>query len=81
MEQAVWSVAFHSCSGQPSFSLPAIPSSATEVCGVTLLETFADRDEPVVVVTQCEVGTRNRVCGYLLSDIDSNMNTVYEVQR
>ena len=52
-------------------------SSTTEVCGVTLLETFADRDEPVVVVTQCEVSTRNRVCGYLLSDIDSRMDTSY----
>ena len=56
-------------------------SSTTEVCGITLLETFADRDEPVVVVTQCEVGTRNRVCGYLLSDIDSNLDTVYEQCR
>ena len=56
-------------------------SSATEVCGVTLLETFADRDEPVVVVTQCEVSIRNRVCGYLLSDIDSNMNTFYNQCR
>ena len=58
-------------------------SSTTEVCGVTLLETFADRNEPVVVVTQCEVdvGTCNRVCGYLLSDIDSRMNTSYEQCR
>ena len=56
-------------------------SSTTEVCGVTLLETFADRDEPVVVVTQCEVGTRNRVCGYNLTDIDSRMNTSYELCR
>ena len=57
-------------------------SSTTEVCGVTLLETFADRDEPVVVVTQCEVvGTRNRVCGYNLTEIDSNMDTVYEQCR
>ena len=56
-------------------------SSTTEVCGVTLLETFADRDEPVVVVTQCEVGTRNRVCGYLLSEIDSRMETSYEQCR
>ena len=52
-------------------------SSTTEVCGVTLLEAFADRDEPVVVVTQCEAGTRNRVCGYLLSEIDSRMNTSF----
>ena len=57
-------------------------SSTTEVCGVTLLETFADRDQPVVVVTQCEVvGTRNRVCGYNLTEIDSNMDTVYEQCR
>ena len=58
-------------------------SSTTEVCGVTLLETFAERDEPVVVVTQCEVdvGTCNRVCGYLLSDIDSRMDTSYEQCR
>ena len=56
-------------------------SSTTEVCGVTLLETFADQDEPVVVVTQCEVGTRNRVCGYLLSDINSRMDISYEQCR
>ena len=56
-------------------------STTTDVCGVTLLETFADQDEPLVVVTQCEVGTRNRACGYLLSDIDSNMNLVYEQCR
>ena len=53
-------------------------ASTTEVCGVTLLETFADRDEPVVVVTQCEVSTRNRVCAYLLSEIDSRMDMSYE---
>ena len=52
-------------------------SNATEVCGVTLLETFADQHEPVVVVTQCEVGTHNRICGYLLSEIDSRMDTSY----
>ena len=56
-------------------------SSTTEVCGVTLLETFADRDEPVVVVTQCEASTRNRVCGYVLSEIDSRMNMSYEQCR
>ena len=55
--------------------------STTEICGVTLLETFADRDEPVVVVTQCEVDTRNRVCGYRLSDIDSRMDMYYEQCR
>ena len=56
-------------------------SSTTEVCGVTLLEMFADRDEPVVIVTQCEAGTRNHVCGYLLSEIDSDMDTSYEQCR
>ena len=56
-------------------------SSITEVCGVTLLETFADRDEPVVVVTQCEGGTRNRICAYVLSEIDSRMNMSYEQCR
>ena len=45
----------------------------TEVCGVNVLDTFADLQEPVVIVTQCETGvqgTRNRVCGYRLSDIN-----------
>ena len=37
--------------------------------------------ESVIVVTQCEVGTRNRVCGYLLSDINSRMDISYEQCR
>ena len=51
---------------------------STEVCGVTLLESFANQNEPMVVVSQCDGGTRNRICGYLLSDIDQDMDTAYE---
>ena len=52
-------------------------SSTTAICGVTLLESFADRHEPMVIVTQCDRRNRNRVCGYLLSDIDSKLNEFY----
>lgn len=52
----------------------------SQLCGVTLLETFADQDEPVVVVTHCGANG-NRVCGYLLSEIDSSMDAFYEQCR
>ena len=53
----------------------------TEVCGVTVLESFADQNGPMVVVSQCDGDTRNRICGYLLSDIDQDMDTAYDQCR
>ena len=42
-------------------------STTTRVCGVHLLESFADLNEPLVVVTQCDTAsTRNRACAFLL---------------
>ena len=50
----------------------------TRVCGVELLESYGGRTEPLVVVTRCEDGGfRNRVCAFLLSDIDSDMDEYY----
>ena len=52
----------------------------TKVCGVTVLDTFADLQEPVVIITQCESGvqaSRNRVCGYRLSEIDRQIHNTY----
>ena len=54
----------------------------TRVCGVHLLESFADLNEPLVVMTQCDTAdTSNRACAFLLSDIDNDMNAYYEVCR
>ena len=57
-------------------------SETTRVCGVDLLESFADQNGPLVVMTQCDDGTvsnqrRNRACVFLLSDIDDHMDTFY----
>ena len=61
-------------------------SETTRVCGVDLLESFADQNGPLVVITQCDDGTdinhrRNRACVFLLSDIDDDMNTFYNTCR
>ena len=57
-------------------------SETTRVCGVDLLESFADQNGPLVVMTQCDDGTdrnqrRNRACVFLLSEIDDDMDTFY----
>ena len=53
-------------------------SATTRVCGVDLLESFADRTGPLVVLTQCDSdGTRNRACAFLLSDIDGDMDNYF----
>ena len=57
-------------------------SETARVCGVDLLESFADQNGPLVVMTQCDDGSvsnqrRNRACVFLLSDIDDRMNTFY----
>ena len=51
----------------------------TRVCGVDLLESFADQTGPLVVVTQCNV--RNRACAFRLSDIDGDMDAFYSECR
>ena len=61
-------------------------SQTTRVCGVDLLESFADRNGPLVVMTQCDDGSvstqrRNRACVFLLSDIDNRMDTFYTTCR
>jgi len=51
-----------------------------ELCGVSLLERFADSDETKVIVTLCD-GSRanvNRICSYPLATIDSMLNMKYE---
>ena len=58
----------------------------TEVCGVNVLDTYANLQEPVVIVTLCDMGvgglgTRNRVCGYRLSDINMQMSSLYQQCR
>ena len=59
-------------------------SSATEntrMCGVNLVESFADQTGPLVVLTRCEDVAndgRNRVCGLRLSDIDNDMDTFFD---
>ena len=54
-------------------------TAATRVCGVDLLESFADQTGPLVVVTQCNV--RNRACAFRLSDIDGDMDAFYNECR
>ena len=61
-------------------------SETTRVCGVDLLESFADQNGPLVVMTQCDDGTdrnqrRNRACVFLLSDIDDQMDRFYNTCR
>ena len=57
-------------------------SETTRVCGVDLLESFADQNGPLVVMTQCDDGgNRNRACVFLLSDIDNPMDTFYTTCR
>ena len=54
----------------------------TRVCGVHLLESFAGRTGPLVVVTQCDSGNdRNHACVFLLSDIDGDMDTRFSECR
>ena len=58
----------------------------TEICGVNFLDTFAEVQEPVVIVTQCDTGVgvlgrRNRICGYRLSEINTRMDSIYQQCR
>ena len=53
----------------------------TRMCGVDLVESFADQTGPLVVLTRCEDVAndgRNRVCGLRLDDIDNKMDTLFD---
>ena len=55
-------------------------TDSTRVCGVDLVETFAGRTGPLVVVTRCEedgAQPRNRACAFRLADIDGDMDTYF----
>ena len=67
------------------YELPVECSSSatgsTRMCGVDLVESFADQTGPLVVLTRCEDVVndgRNRVCGLRLSDIDNDMDTLFD---
>ena len=67
------------------YELPVECSSSatgsTRMCGVDLVESFADQTGPLVVLTRCEDvpnDGRNRVCGLRLSDIDNDMDTLFD---
>ena len=77
-----------SCSSQCSFdalyevrvdcgggSLPP----TTEICGLSLLDTFAGSHSTTVVVARCNPGNggRNRICSFALTDINNRMDTYY----
>ena len=53
----------------------------TRMCGVDLVESFADQTGPLVVLTRCEdvtSGGRNRVCALRLAEIDSDMDAFFD---
>ena len=65
------------------YELPVECSSSatdnTRMCGVDLVESFADQTGPLVVLTRCEdVTSRNRVCGLRLSDINNDMDAFFD---
>ena len=54
---------------------------STRMCGVDLVESFADQTGPLVVLTRCEITEsfgRNRVCALRLPDIDSDMDAFFD---
>ena len=53
--------------------------SATEICGLSLLDTFAGSPSTTVVVASCNSGSggRNRICSFPLADINDRMDTYY----
>ena len=54
-------------------------SSTIEICGLSLLDTFAGSPSTTVVVTSCNLGsgTRNRICSFPLADINDRMDAYY----
>ena len=51
----------------------------TEICGLSLLDTFAGFPSTTVVVARCNPGNggRNRICSFALADINNRMDTYY----
>ena len=49
------------------------------ICGLSVLDSFADSSDTTVVLARCNTGTsaRNRVCSYRLADIDLEMDRKY----
>ena len=49
------------------------------ICGLSVLDSFADSSDTTVVLARCNTGTsaRNRVCSYQLADIDLEMDRKY----
>ena len=53
--------------------------STTEICGLSLLDTFAGSPSTTVVVARCNPGNggRNRICSFALADINNRIDTYY----
>jgi len=51
----------------------------SEICGLSVLGSFAGSSDTTVVLARCNAGTsgRNRVCSFRLADIDDRMSTYY----
>ena len=49
------------------------------ICGLSMLDSFADSSDTTVVLARCNTGTsaRNRVCSFRLADIDREMDRKY----
>jgi len=49
------------------------------ICGLSVLDSFADSSDTTVVLARCNMGAsgRNRVCSYRLADIDLEMDRKY----
>ena len=49
------------------------------ICGLSVLDSFADSSDTTVVLARCNTGTsaRNRVCSFQLADIDREMDRKY----
>ena len=47
------------------------------ICGLSVLDSFADSSDTTVVLARCNRGTRNRVCSFRLADIDREMDRKY----
>ena len=49
------------------------------ICGFSVLDSFAGSSDTTVVLARCnaDASGRNRVCSFLLTDIDNRMNTYY----
>ena len=51
-----------------------VVGATTEICGVSLLDTFDGTPQSRLVVSLCD---RNRICSYILTQIDTAMDSLY----